>query len=103
MNLLGDTWDLVKGFGSTVFSIWRFMMGFTGDFYYTFFNNPAFPGSASAGLFYFLILEVTTISPFIILIMFTTVLEIIITVTSYRGIALIIGGDAELIGLTKVI
>jgi hypothetical protein len=35
--------------------------------------------------------------------MVTTVLEIIITVTAFRSVSLMIGGEAELIGLTKVI
>lgn len=102
-NLVKGAFSVVGGFISTVFSIWSFMMGMAGDFFWTGFNNPAMPASASAGLFFFLIKEVTTVSPFIILVTLTTVLEIIITVTAYRSIALMIGGEAELIGLTKVI
>jgi hypothetical protein len=102
-NLLTGAYEMAKGILETVYSIWHFMVGMTGDFFFTFFNNPALPPSASAGLFHFLILEVTTISPIIILIMVTTVLEIIITVTAFRSVSLMIGGEAELIGLTKVI
>lgn len=102
-NLVKGAFTVVGGFISTVFSIWGFMMGMAGDFFYTGFNNPVMPASASAGLFFFLIKEVTTVSPFIILVTFTSILEIIITVTAYRSIALMIGGEAELIGLTKVV
>lgn len=91
------------GFVGTVFNIWRFMVGMTGDFFFTLFNNPAMPASASAGLYFFVIKEVTMVSPFIILLMLTTVIEIIITVTMYRNVSLLIGGEAELIGLTKVV
>ena len=79
------------------------MMGLTGDFFFTGFNNPLLPASASAGLYHFLIMEITTVSPYLILIMLTTVIEIVITVTMYRNVSLLIGGEAELIGLTKVV
>ncbi|MFH1520347.1 MAG: hypothetical protein ABID61_01755 [Candidatus Micrarchaeota archaeon] len=102
-NLVKGAFTVVGGFLSTVFSIWSFMVGMAGDFFWTGFNNPVMPASASAGLFFFLIKEVTTVSPFIILITLTTILEIIITVTAYRSVALMIGGEAELIGLTKVV
>jgi hypothetical protein len=61
------------------------------------------PGSASAGMYYFLIREVVSVAPFAILITVATVFEIIFTVTMYRDISLLIGGEAELVGLTKVI
>jgi hypothetical protein len=95
--------SVVGGFFSTIWNIWRFMVGMTGDFFFTAFNNPLMPASASAGLYYFLIQEVATISPFIILVTLVTVLEIILTVTTYRSISLAIGGEAELVGLTKVV
>ncbi|MFZ5500552.1 MAG: hypothetical protein ACOY58_01375, partial [Candidatus Micrarchaeota archaeon] len=72
-------------------------------FLWTAFNNPLMPSSASSGLFYFIIKEVATISPLIILILLTTVIEVIITVTGYRSFSLLIGGEAEIIGLTKVV
>lgn len=91
------------GFLGTVFAMWKFMVGMTGDFFFTAFNNPLMPASASAGLFHFLIVEISAITPFIILVMLTTVVEIIITVTMYRNISLAIGGEGELIGLSKVV
>jgi len=102
-NIVSGAISVVGGFLKTVWNIWRFMVGMTGDFFFTGFNNPLMPASASAGLFHFIIQEVGTISPFIILIMLTTVIEIIITVTAYRSLSLLIGGEAELVGLTKVI
>ncbi|MFH0884834.1 MAG: hypothetical protein V1861_03935 [Candidatus Micrarchaeota archaeon] len=102
-NIVSGAISVVGGFLKTVWNIWRFMVGMTGDFFFTGFNNPLMPASASAGLFHFIIQEVSTISPFIILIMLTTVIEIIITVTAYRSISLLIGGEAELVGLTKVV
>jgi hypothetical protein len=102
-NIVSGAISVVGGFLHTVWNIWRFMVGMTGDFFFTGFNNPLMPASASAGLFHFVIQEVAIISPFIILIMLTTVIEIIITVTAYRSLSLLIGGEAELVGLTKVV
>jgi len=102
-NIVSGAIAVVGGFLSTVWNIWRFMVGMTGDFFFTGWNNPLMPASASAGLFHFVMKEVALISPFIILVMITTIFEIIITVTSFRGVSLLIGGEAELIGLTKVV
>jgi len=101
-NVMKGAYEAAKGFIGTVWSIWRFMVGMTGDFV-GFWTNPMMPASASAGLYYFLIREVITVTPFIILIMITTVFEILITVTAYRSISLLIGGEAEIVGLTKVV
>ncbi|MCI0504316.1 hypothetical protein L0Y65_06445 [Candidatus Micrarchaeota archaeon] len=102
-NIVTGAINVVGGFLKTVWNIWRFMVGMTGDFFFTGFNNPLMPSSASAGLYFFIIKEVSIISPFIILVMLTTVIEIIITVTGYRSLSLLIGGEAEITGLTKVI
>jgi hypothetical protein len=102
-NIAGAVYDGVTGFFRTVFNIWKFMMGMTGDFGLTWFNNPALPASSSAGLFYFLIQEVMTVSPFIILVTVSTVFEIIFTITMYRNVSVLLGGEAELVGVTKVI
>ncbi len=102
-NIVTGAISVVGGFLKTIWNIWRFMVGMTGDFFFTGFNNPLMPASASAGLYHFIIQEVATISPFIILVMLTTMIEIVITVTAYRSISLLIGGEAELVGLTKVV
>jgi hypothetical protein len=102
-NIVSTAIGVVGGFIGSVWAMWRFMIGMTGDFFFTAFNNPLMPASTASGLFHFLIMEVSIISPFIILVMLTTVIEIIIVVTSFRGVSLAIGGEAEIIGLTKVI
>ncbi|MFN7991232.1 MAG: hypothetical protein U0R44_03680 [Candidatus Micrarchaeia archaeon] len=102
-NVVAGAFNAITGFFSTVWTMWRFMVGMTGDFFWTILNNPAMPASASAGLFYFVVNEVGTISPFIILVMLSTVVEIILTVTTYRSISMLIGGEAEIIGLSKVV
>lgn len=102
-NIFNTAIQVVGTFFATVWAIWKFMMGMTGDFFFTGFNNPLLPASASAGLFHFLILEISIISPFMILTMLTTVIEIIITITMYRNISVLIGGEAEIVGLTKIV
>lgn len=102
-NYVTSALETVGGFISTVWNIWRFMVGMTGDFFFTGFNNPMMPASASAGLFHFIISEVTLVAPFVIILMLASVLEIIITITAYRSISLALGGEAELVGITKVV
>jgi len=102
-GVVTSIWGAAKNLVATIWNIWKFMVGMTGDFFFTGFNNPLMFGSASSGLYYFIIKEVATISPFIILLIFTTLLEIIITITGYRSISMLIGGEAELTGITKVI
>jgi hypothetical protein len=102
-NVFKNGLGLVADFAKTTFSMWKFMIGMSGDFFFTAFNNPMMPASTSAGLYFFIIREVASISPFIILITVATVFEIIFTVTMFRDISLLIGGEAELIGLTKVV
>lgn len=102
-RLLAGAWNSAVAFGHQVFDIWKFMMGFTGDFFWSLGTNPLMPSSTSAGLYYFIIQEVGTISPFIILLTITTVLEIIFTVTLYRNISVLIGGDADIVGLAKIV
>ncbi len=102
-NFLGTAAEVVGSFLATIWQIWKFMMGMTGDFFMTAFNNPLLPASASAGLYHFIIMEINNVSPLMILIIVTTVVEIIITVTMYRNIALLIGGEPEIIGITKLV
>ncbi|NYZ74007.1 hypothetical protein H0O00_02605 [Candidatus Micrarchaeota archaeon] len=102
-NYLSSALSTVGGFIGTVWNTWRFMVGMTGDFFFSGFNNPLMPASASAGLFYFIIKEVTLVAPLMIIVMLVTVFEIIITITAFRSVSLAIGGEAELVGITKVV
>lgn len=102
-NAVVGAWETVKGFFNTLWDVFKFMLGFTGDFFWSLFVNPIMPGSTVAGLYYFIIKEVVAASQFLALVVFTTFLEIIITITMYRNIAQIIGGELELIGITKVV
>ncbi len=102
-RVLTTGYNVVRSFVSTVWNMSMFMVGMTGDFIMTAFNNPLMPPSVSAGLYYFIITEVTTVGQFLILVIVTSVVEVIITVTMYRNIAMLLGGDVDLAGLTKIV
>jgi len=95
----------IADFAGTVWNIWKFMMGMTGDFASSFFSgaNQFLPSSATAGMYFFIIDSVVAHSQFLVLVIVSTVIEIIFTITMYRNIALIIGGELEIAGLSKII
>ena len=61
------------------------------------------PASFAHLAFYFSLQQIPNIMRFAVFVMTTFVLEIIITVTGYRAIAHMIGGELEILGLTKVV
>jgi hypothetical protein len=98
-------WGVVTGvweFAKTSFKIWTFMMGFTGDFL-SFATNPLLPPAATSGLYYFIIDAVVAHGQFLVIVVFTSLLEIIFTITMYRNISMLIGGEIEIAGLTKLV
>jgi len=94
--------DVVVGFAKNVWNIWKFMVGMTGDFL-SVWANPLLPSSATAGLYYFIIDAVVAESQFLVLVLVSSLVEIIFTITMYRNIALIIGGELEIAGLSKIV
>ncbi len=102
-KIIKGIWDAAASLFKTVWTIWLFMMGFMGDFFWSAGTNPIMPTSSSAGLFHFIVREVEHVSQFIVVVMIMTVIEIIITLTMYRNIAMLIGGEAELAGITKLV
>ncbi len=102
-NVLVGVAKTVWGFAETAWDMASFAFGFTGDFFFDFSTNPIMPTTTSAGLFYFVIDEVANVSQFLVLILVTTLIEIIFTITMYRNISLLIGGEAELLGVTKLV
>lgn len=88
---------------NTVRDMLIFVLGLTGDFLTSLILNPLFPSSVTAGLYYFVIQEVSIVSPIIILVTVTSIIEIIITLTMFRNVSLLIGGEAEIIGISRVV
>lgn len=101
-NMFKGIASTVSDFASNVFGMWKFMMGMTGDFL-SFWANPLLPSSATAGLYYFVIDAVVAESQFLVMVLITSVVEIIFTITMYRNIAMLIGGEMEIAGLSKII
>lgn len=114
-NLFLSTWDTVKstpsffinffkGIGSIVSTMYNIMSpsnnprGFMGFFEDLF--TPMFYGDV---VYPYLINEVVEVSQFAALILFTTILEIIITVTAYKNLSEFIGGESKILGLSKII
>lgn len=101
-NIGRMAWGAAKNFVGVVKNIWKFMMGFMGDFHQGLWDNPLLPSNVSSGLYYFIIREVTHVAQFVVAVVLTSVIEILITITMYRNIAWIIGGEMELAGITKI-
>jgi hypothetical protein len=107
-HFIGGIASGVWTFAKTIFGIWVFMMGMTGDFL-SFITNffsaesPFLPASASAGLYFFIIDAVVAHGQFLVVVVFTSLLEIIFTITMYRQISMLIGGELEIAGLTKLV
>ena len=101
-KLISASWEGVKGFISTVFKIWTTMVSFSGDLLLSVLFGVV-PAGATAGLYRFVVQEVIAISQFVILVTVASVIEIIITVTLYRNISELLGGELEIAGLTKLV
>ncbi|NYZ77557.1 hypothetical protein H0O02_04570 [Candidatus Micrarchaeota archaeon] len=101
-NVAKGAWNFAKQFVSTLKNIWTFMLGFTGDFHSVLGTDALLPSGMASGLYYFIIREVSHVAQFMVAIVLTSLMEIIITITMYRNIAWIIGGEMELAGITKI-
>jgi hypothetical protein len=103
-NFIKNTFEVAKNTLETVGKIAMFMWSFGGDLFdMVITENKLLPTSAAAGLYDFIIDEVVNISQFVVFVVVMSVVEIIITVTMYRNIALMIGGEVEIIGLSKLV
>lgn len=90
-----------EGLGATTSNIF----GFTGQWYTSLNVVPALAKPTSfAYFFYYLVLNQLQVSARIaVMTAVSFVMEILITITGYRAIAAAIGGELEILGLTKVV
>jgi hypothetical protein len=90
-----------EGLGATTLNVF----GFTGQWYSSFSLIPALFKPTAFGYFsYYLVLnQLQASARMAVMTAVTFVLEIIITITGYRAIAAAIGGELEILGLTKVV
>jgi len=94
--------------GPAIKEAWDAMMAmitYSGGFFSWLFGNGSilFPVGMTLGAYTFLTDIVAKSAELFVAVTVTTVLEIMITVTMYRNIALLIGGEAELPGLSKLV
>lgn len=101
-NFFETVWDTAKTMVSSMWKIFKFMWSFSGDLFSAVINK-GLPTSAAVGLYDFIIDEVVNVSQFMVFVVIMSVIEIIIAVTMYRNIALMIGGEVEIVGLSKLV
>ncbi len=93
-NFIGLVWDAMKA-----------MLSYSGSFFKFLFGSGSIllPAGMTLAVYTILTDAIVNISELLVVGLVTTVLEIMISVTMYRNIALLIGGEAELMGLSKLV
>jgi hypothetical protein len=120
---IGSEWEGIIGdlstkqqdtsFFSVVTGVFWGTLGLVGSFFTQFlpafvgkynFNllSPTFSPFAHAAYFYMLE-QIVTQARFAVFVLVTFVFEIIITVTAFRSVSGLLGGEIEILGLTKVV
>lgn len=102
-RLLQLGFNLVKELAITVWHIGEIMVRFVGGDLKSILLYGTNPTGIAGGLYKFIIHELIQISQLIVLVIITSVVEIIISVTMYRNIAELIGGEVEIAGLAKLV
>ncbi|HNT60942.1 MAG TPA: hypothetical protein PKJ97_03120, partial [Candidatus Bilamarchaeaceae archaeon] len=97
-TILGALWSTVTGIAS-IFT--QFLPAFAGKYSFNLLS-PTFSPFIHAAYFY-LIKQIVTHVQFAVFVLLTFVLEIIITVTAFRSVSGFLGGEMEILGLTKVV
>ncbi len=102
-NILVALADLVIRYFAFLGSVVQTMLFLSGGIVEWVVDDTLFIAKLTSAAYYLVIYEVNIAIQLVVLIVITTVLEIIITVTMYRNIAELIGGETQLPGLTKII
>jgi hypothetical protein len=96
-GLIGSAQELL---GSLFSELWQFVGGKVSLHTFIDIIKP----TTFAYFFYFMVLEkFQALAQIGVMVMVTFVLEIILTITGYRAIAAALGGELEILGLTKVV
>jgi hypothetical protein len=93
--------DILAAFGNVI----EFIFGFVGAFWKRYNYNLLTPTMAPIVHFayFFLLGRVTEVAQYAVLVLVCFLFEIIISVTAYRSIAHSLGGELEILGLTKMV
>ena len=105
---LEDNWYQFSGFIGSASEFFPAalgeVLGFVGQKWSLYSFIDIFKPTTFAYFFYFLTLErLQGVGQLAVMVIVTFVLEIIITITGYRAFAAALGGELEILGLTKVI
>ena len=103
-----SNWYHTSGFIGTatglIGGVWSELMEFVGGKFSSFTFLDIIKPTTFAYFFYFLTLErLQGFAQIAVMTLVTFVIEIIITITGYRAIAAALGGELEILGLTKVV
>jgi len=107
-GVVSATKTTLPGVSNAIETAWnamKAMITYSGGFFSWLFGKGSilFPVGMTLGAYTFLTDIVAKSAELFVAVTVTTVLEIMITVTMYRNIALLIGGEAELPGLSKLV
>ncbi|MEM4360213.1 MAG: hypothetical protein QXT45_06755 [Candidatus Bilamarchaeaceae archaeon] len=89
----------------TIWETFKEMLRYSGGIFDMLFSEGSIllPSGMLSGLYLTLIRVVSKTAEIFVIILLATILEIMITVTMYRNISLLIGGEPEIAGITKII
>lgn len=102
VNATSSTLPAVSNVILTVWNAMKEMITYSGSFFSS-MGSILLPVGMTLGAYTFLTDIITKSAELFVAVIVATVLEIMITVTMYRNIALLIGGEAELPGLSKLV
>lgn len=97
-NFLKGTWGVITSVAVVLWEMTKLIFDFSSPI-----RNMFSQYSVITGLYDFVIDEVVIVSQFVVVVIVTSVFEIIITVTMYRNISLLIGGEVDIAGLSKLV
>ncbi|MFH1221900.1 MAG: hypothetical protein V1492_02330 [Candidatus Micrarchaeota archaeon] len=100
-----DGVPLVGGFVTFIWNQSKVMISYSGGFWSFLFspNSILLPSGVIFGMYTYLTDAVAKTVELFVLTTVATVLEIMVTITMYRNIALLIGGDPEIAGISKIV
>lgn len=96
--VIGGVYDVIK-------NVWKKMLDYSGGWLRFLLGEGSvlWPTSFIRAIYVALIDIVAKTAELFVIVTITTIFEIMVTVTMYRNIALLIGGEAELAGITKLV
>ena len=96
---------VVGGVYDTLKNVWRKMLDYSGGWLRFLLGEGSvlWPTSFIRAIYVALIDIVAKTAELFVIVTITTIFEIMVTVTMYRNIALLIGGEAEIAGITKLV